>query len=256
MTPEEAKALVAGPLGEQMAKYPLRFCKPVYFAPPPSHEHPVVVNNGTALLLQFRGELLAVTCFHVIEGYRRRLAEDRRCLFAIANCYLDPLAQLVTDDSAVDAAVLRLTPEQADAITQGSNGIGEAFYDLAPQAPPPVMVGDFVGYGGFPGDLRQRASFDELNFGTYSCGACRVTDLHSDYITCKFERENWIEHFPEAEPESLGGLSGGPVFVIRRGPSEIISYEFAGLIYGMDESTESLYIRQAQAIPLDWEFSG
>ena len=117
------------------------------------------------------------------------------------------------------------------------------------------MVGDFVAYGGFPGDLRQRASFDKLSFGTHSSGACRVTDLHSDYITCEFEREYWIKHFPEAEPESLGGLSGGPVFVIRYSSSDVVSYEFAGLIYGMDEPTESLYIRQAQAIPLDWEFS-
>ncbi len=117
------------------------------------------------------------------------------------------------------------------------------------------MVGDFVAYGGFPGDLRQISSFDELIFGTYSSGACRVTDLHSDYLTCEFEREYWVEHFSEAEPESLGGLSGGPVFVIRYSPSDVVSYEFAGLIYRMHEPTESLYIRQAQAIPLGWEFS-
>ncbi len=171
MNPEEAKALVAGPLGREMAKFALRFCKPVYFGVPPSREHPVVVNNGTASLLQLRDELLAVTCSHVIEGYRSVLAEDPRCLFAVANCYFDPLAQLVDEDKVVDAAVLRLTREQGEMITRDSDGIGEAFYELTPQPPTPVKIDDFVAYGGFPGDLRQRASYDELNFGTYSSGA-------------------------------------------------------------------------------------
>ena len=75
-TPEETKKLVAGPLGRQMEMFPLRFCKPAYFGVPPSREHPVVVNNGTASLLDLRGDLLAVTCHHVIEGYRRKLDED------------------------------------------------------------------------------------------------------------------------------------------------------------------------------------
>ena len=68
-TPEEVKKLVAGPLGRQMEMFPLRFCKPVYFGVPLSREHPVAVNNGTASLLDLRGDLLAVTCHHVIEGY-------------------------------------------------------------------------------------------------------------------------------------------------------------------------------------------
>lgn len=57
-TPEEAKKLVAGPLGRQMEMFPLRFCKPASFGVPPSREHPVLVNNGTASLLDLRGDLL------------------------------------------------------------------------------------------------------------------------------------------------------------------------------------------------------
>jgi hypothetical protein len=249
-TIEEAKKLVAGPLGRQMEMFPLRFCKPAYFGVPPSREHPVVVNSGTASLLDLRGDLLAVTCHHVIEGYRRKLDEDRRCLFAIGNCYFDPLAQLVAEDRAIDVAVLRLTAEQGAAITRKSNGMGEAFYQLGGWPPSAANVNDFVTYGGFPGDLRQRISFAELSFGSYSSGACRVTDVHADYITCEFEREHWVRSSVEPEPESLGGLSGGPVFAIRHSPADVITYEFAGVIFRMHESTESLYIRQARAIPI------
>lgn len=77
-----------------------------------------------------------------------------------------------------------------------------------------------------------------------------VTDRHADYITCQFEREHGVRSSVEPEPESLGGLSGGPVFVIRHSPADIITYEFAGVIFRMHESTESLYIRQARAIPI------
>jgi hypothetical protein len=256
MTLEEAKSLVAGPLGQEMAKFALRFCKPLYFGPPPSRQHPAVVNSGTASLLRFGDDVLAVTCSHVIKGYRRKLAEDDRCLFAIANCYFDdPLGQLVAEDSAIDAAVVRLTMKQANQITRNSAGIGEAFYEVNPKSGKLAKVGDFVAYGGFPGCLRQVTSFDELSFGSYSSGACRVTDVHSDYMTCEFEREFWIKSFPEPEPQSLRGLSGGPAFMIRHRPSGVISYEYAGLIYSMHESTESLFIRQARALPLGWEVS-
>jgi hypothetical protein len=57
-TPEEEKRLVAGALGEHMERFPLRFCKPLYFGVPPSREHPAQVNNGTATLLNLRGDFL------------------------------------------------------------------------------------------------------------------------------------------------------------------------------------------------------
>lgn len=250
ITPEQAKALVAGQLGTEMAKFPVRFCKPVYFGAPPSREHPAAINNGTATLLDGRGTLLAITCHHVIEGYRRKLADDRNCFFAIADCHFDPLPQLVAEDPAIDVAVLKITPKQAAVIKRNSNGIGEAFYPLNAWPPAPVKVGDFLAYAGFPGDLRERVTFDGISFGSYSSGACRVTDVYADYLTCEFEREFWIQNFVERQPETLGGLSGGPAFVIRHSAAGVICYEFAGIIFKMHESTESLYIRQARAVPL------
>lgn len=223
------------------------------FGPPPSRRRPVVVNSATASLLRFGDDLLAVTCSHVIEGYRRELTDVHRCLFAIANCYFDdPLGQLVAEDSAIDAAVLSLTMNQADQITRNSAGIGEAFYEVDMKSAAQAKVGDFVAYGGFPGCSRQVISFDELSFGNYSSGACRATDVHSDYMICEFEREFWIKSFPEPEPQSLRGLSGGPAFIMRHRPSGIISYEYGGLIYAMPESPESLFIRQAGALPIGW----
>lgn len=251
--PQQMIIPLSNALSEEMAKYPLRFCKPVYFGVPPSREHPITINNGTVSLLKRGEEFLAVTCAHVIAGYRRRLAEDDRCLFAVSNCYLDPFSQLIAEDTAVDAAVIRLTAEQADAIIHDSNGIGEAFYEIGTQSPGPVRVDEFITYGGFPGDLREIRAFNELNFGTYSSGSCRIADIHTDYIACNFEREYWIEHFGEPEPERLDGLSGGPAFLVQHGTANVISYKYIGMIYLIHPQSETLYIRHAAAIPLGWE---
>lgn len=247
---EVAREMISSALGDQMAKFPVSFCKPIHFGMPPSRDYPISANSGTASLLKLRDAPLAVTCAHVIEGYRRKLSEDRRCVFAIGNCYLDPLIQLVSEDVAIDAAVIRLTIRQAAEISHGVLGIGGAFFELDHRHPAIVKVGDFVAFAGFPGGLRQVRSFDELNFGSYSSGACRVTDAHGDYLVCQFEREHWIVNYSEGEPNSLGGLSGGPAFVIRHSPSGVQHYEFAGIVYRMHEESESLYIRGAKAIPL------
>lgn len=252
MVSEEAlRAMVAGALGDEMAKFPVRFCQPIHFGLPPSPGHPVAVSNGTATLLRVHGKPLIVTCAHVIEGYRRKMAEDKSCVFAVGDCYLNPLSQLIAEDPAVDASVVSLSHKQAEEITHGRHGIGEAFFELE-NAPAIVKIDDYVAFAGFPGDLRQVRSFSELDFGSYSSGACRVTDVHSDYLTCQFEREHWIVNFSEGDPASLGGLSGGPAFVIRHSPTGVQHYEFAGIVFRMHEESESLYVRGALALPLDW----
>jgi hypothetical protein len=234
-----------------MERFPLRFCQPTYFGAPPSPEHPVQINNGTVSLISLRRDYFAITCCHVLKAYRKRLAEDPRTLFAIGNCYLDPLSSLVAEEPALDVAVLRLTHAQAESVKRSSiDGIGEAFFEMNAWPPIPVQVDDYVAFGGFPGDLRRLTSFRDLDFGTYSSGAARVTDVHADYCACKFEREYWITHFHEAEPESLGGLSGGPVFALRFSPAGIMTYELAGIIFRMHEPSETLYIRQAGAFPI------
>lgn len=253
LSPDEVKALISAPLGEQMAKFPLRFAKSLHFGLPPSRERPTEIRSGTASLLKHKGGFLAVTCAHVLEEYRRLTDQHPTCQFAIGNCYFDPLECLVSEERVVDVAVLQLTSLQAEEITHGSEGIGEAFFDLPGSRPTPVVTNEFVAFGGFPGGLRKLRSFDELDFGSYSSGACRVTDHHSDYITCEFEREHWITHYTEEEPETIRGLSSAPAFVIRHSPSGLMTYDFAGIVYNMHEKSESLYIRQAHALPLDWD---
>ncbi len=250
LTPDEAKALVAGGLGEVLQKFPLRFCRPILFGVPPSPLRPSKVNNGTATLIRRDGEWLVVTCAHVLAHYRRVRQANADCFFAVGNCHFDPLPQIVAEDDALDVCVIRLSAAQAMTVVEGNMGIGQDFFELNSALTVPVKIGDFVAFGGFPGDLRRLESFDAFNFGTYSSGAARVTDRHTDYIACQFEREHWVRSGDggEPEPESLGGMSGGPAFVIRHSSAGLMSYEFCGVIYKMHKASESLFIRDVGAI--------
>lgn len=79
-------------------------------------------------------------------------------------------------------------------------------------------------------------------------GLCRSTD---DYFVSQFEREFWVQHGHEAEPETIRGMSGGPVLAIRRGAeTDIMTYEFVGHIYAFSEDYELLYVRLARVFAL------
>lgn len=249
MNAEEAKRLAAGQLGDQMAKFPARFCKAIMFGKHPSRELPAIVNNGTATLLAKGNKKFAVTCSHVVEEYRRQIAADPATFFAIGNEHFDPLPRIVMEDRATDVAVIELESRQAARIAKGDTPIGVDFFhvDVSPSG---AHVNDYVAFAGFPGDLREQVTIAEMSFGCYCSGACRVTDAHADYITCQFEREFWVTNFKEREPAHLGGMSGGPIFVIRHSEAGIMSHEFAGIIFRMHDETQSLYARVARAISL------
>lgn len=249
MTPQEAKALAAGPYGEEMSKFPLRFCKPLFFGRPPGLAQAVEITNGTMSLLKAGERFLGVTCEHLIREYQNKRKEDQGYSLSLANLRLDdPLSLLIVKDRAIDFAIFEFTSEQAQDLIKDSDGIGEAFYEIGPRTPASIEVGDFVAYGGFPGELRKQGSFNQLNFGSLSSGACRVVDKHSDYFTCGFDREYWARHFSEPEPRRLGGLSGGPVFAIRHSSAGFVSYEFTGHIFKIHEPTQALFVRHVSAI--------
>jgi len=247
-TPEEAKKLAAGPAGVEFEKYPLKFAIPAYFGAPPKPGAPLTVNSGPASLLRLGDQLFALTCSHVLDGYRQRLAEDK-CIFQLGNCVLDPLAQLKAEQGNLDYALIAVTEEQAKKIVKADGPFGGTFFREPAQWPPAeVKEGDFVTFGGFPGEMRQAMSFDELSFGSFSSGASRVTSVNEDYLVCQFEREFWVKHGHEPEPECIGGMSGGPVFAIRHGNEiDIVTYEFIGHIYEFSENLELLYVRLARA---------
>lgn len=248
---EAAKALVARPAGAEFSKYPLKFALPAFFGPRPELRTPATVNSGSASLVRRNGRPFALTCSHVLEGYRQRLVQGP-CIFKLGDCELDPMAQLKAEDKDLDYALIALTEEQSDEITTPGGAFGgTCFCDVASWPPGEAKEGDFVAFGGFPGELRQAASFDQLSFGSYSSGGSRVTSARESHLVCQFERDKWVKHGQEPEPPTIRGLSGGPVFAIRHSAETgIMTYEFIGHIYEFSEEYELLYVRLARVLPL------
>jgi hypothetical protein len=247
----EAKKLIAGPAGVEFEKYPLKFAVPAYFGIRPQSGKSATVNSGTASLVRIGGQPYALTCSHVLEAYRNRLV-DGACIFQIGNCELDPLTQLKVEDKILDYALIRLTEEQGKEISKPDGPFGGRYFCKVAQWPPgDVMEGDFVAFGGFPGVLRQAMSFNKLSFGSFSSGASRVALVREDYVVSQFEREFWVKHGQEAEPETIRGMSGGPVFAIRHDAATgIMTYEFIGHIYEFSEDYELLYVRLVRTLKL------
>jgi len=245
---EEAKKLAAGPLGEQVGKFPLLFAKPVFFGRLPSKHSPSKVSNGTITLVDLGTGLLGVTCAHVMSGYREMQQQFGNVVFQIGNINLDPLRQLVAEDIALDLTIIKLTDAQVKALNSEGE-IGSCVFRPVSWPPPPVTPGDFVAFGGFPGSLRERLSFDELEFPSWSSGACRVEAVADDRFSCVFEREYWVTSFGQKhhmELKDLGGMSGGPAF-IHRG----LHWDFVGLIYEFSKEFDIMFFRPAALVCAD-----
>ncbi|MFN4361258.1 MAG: serine protease [Hylemonella sp.] len=233
----------------EMEKFPLKFSAPAFFGAPPQPGSPVNVSNGSATLLRLDGKPYALTCSHVLEGYRQCLSQDGAVIFQFGSCKMDPLIQLKAEDKELDYALIELSDDQAkELISKGGAFDGKFFYEPSFWPPSAVEDGDFLAFGGFPGELRKVEAFDELSFGSYSSGATLVTSIRDDYLVCQFDRTHWVKHGHQTEPSTIRGLSGGPVFAIRHSSSGIMTHEFVGHVYEFSESWELLYVRRAQVI--------
>lgn len=248
---EEAKTMVEGQLGVEMEKYPLKFAIPAHFGARPTPGTPITVNSGSASLVRLHGQPFALTCSHVLDGYRKCLDVDAKTIFQLGNCKLDPLAQLKVEDKKLDYALLALTSEQAKELEKPHGPFGGTFFVEPSQWPhSAVAAGDFVAFGGFPGELRHAKAYDELSFGSYSSGGAEVTAVGEDYFVCQFDRDRWVKHGNEPEPTTIRGMSGGPVFAIRHSDAGILTHEFVGHIFEFSECWELLYIRLACVVQI------
>jgi hypothetical protein len=253
---EKAKQEAAGPLGREMTKFPLRFAKAVFFENLPDVKSGHTVNNGTVTLVDLGSGQMAITCSHVLDGYRERLKENNKVLFRIGKVILNPLEHLIDESPELDLATINLREININEISLGKE-IGTSFFDPVTWPPSDVKVGDYIAFGGFPGKLREQTSSGDLIFGSLSNGASEVSSVNYEYFICQFEREYWVESLgieSEKDLHELGGISGGPVFLMREN-NGIMSYEFVGIIYQFSTDYDLLYIRKAKFINKDGSIS-
>jgi hypothetical protein len=225
---KEAKKMAAGPLGKEMAKFPMRFAAPIFFGENPSINNKPKIKNGTASFIDFGNGPFAITCYHVLSPFMDQMKNGNEIIFQIGNLKFNPLEQIISEDEKLDLISISLTKEQRNEISLDRE-IGALSFNPPFWPPKEVKEGDYVAFGGFPGKWRQHLSKHEMLFDTYSSGGCGVASVRDEYLICQFEREYWInsfDFFHEEELYDIGGLSGGPVFLKRP-----LYWELVGIIY-------------------------
>lgn len=247
---EVVKKEIPKPLIRELSRFALRFAAPVLFGPLPRKQECQTLNNGTATLLSFGEKRYAVTCSHVIDGYRQKLKDDPSIIFQIGNHKLNPVSRIIDENQELDLATIDLSGIDVDRLETLPN-VGSSFHEPSRSRWPPAEVkqGNFVAFGGFPGKWRKQPSSIDVEFGIFSSGACHVASVFEDHIVCQFERQHWISSWQEGPPKDmrdLGGLSGSPVFAIRQ-----LNLEFIGIAYVFSKDYDLLYIRPAKYLNTD-----
>lgn len=243
-------------LGEckMLGKYPHLFSTPIFFADPRNQK----IHNGTLTLLRIDGNLIGVTCWHVIEPYLKRKEEGENLTFYLGSNTVNPEAILIDHDAELDLATLRLNEHMLPRFK------GTSFPEIGSQQitniyQAEVKKGDIVIFGGLPGRWVQQPSRGRVQFETFSVGRCPVYSAGTYKYACEIiDPNSWPtqqeEHYvapPAKNLYHMGGLSGCPAFV------ETVSdkYEFAGIVYEgvfpMGGTTLVFFIRPARLIKSD-----
>jgi hypothetical protein len=237
--------MAAGKFEQKLSEFPLLFARSVVFGQPPM--------NGTATLVDFGTGPIAVTCAHVVGEYRTLRDSGRRLPFQIGNVTLDPITQLIAEDPYLDLATIRLSQEQAAALSEDGLAGGSIFQPRA-WPPPPVIAGDIVALGGFPGPWRERLAFDALELRGFGIGATSVSSVSEDHFACRFERDRWKWSFRLDglnDLQELGGMSGGPAFHDRG-----LHFDLVGIICQFSPGLDVMRLRPAHLIQADGSIHG
>jgi hypothetical protein len=250
---QEAKRLAGGPLGDQIAKFPLKFAGAICYGEILKRGLSPDIRNGTATIVDFGSGPIIITAQHVMQGYKDRLKEGKDLLFQIGNLKIDPIPRIISESKKYDLTTLKIEEKERKEIAL-SGEIGKDIYQISSRPPTLPTVNDWVTFGGFPGTWRQHVSWNELVFDSFSVGPCNIGSVSEDKFICQFEREYWMKSFDyhgHGELHDLGGLSGAPVFLIRNIRSGIISFEFVGIVLEFNPRFDLMVARSAKYIRKD-----
>jgi hypothetical protein len=221
--------------GLEMVRWAASHAVPVIFGPPPGVEG--VINGASGLILRIANCSFFVTAAHVLDEYERRLGFEKSLLWQIGRLPpIDPLSRRVRRNHESDIVLVPLSDDEA-------NRVGSAIATIqAGQSPPTPKEDGLVLVAGFPKTLREVIPSGQIEADGLSA-MFRITDVRDHTFDCRIGNEEDLVSFngsslPNADMD-MGGLSGGPAFLIVGGPiehivpigiiSEYISKSFDGL---------------------------
>ena len=217
MTPDEAKELIAGPLGDAALKAVAGYVSPIFWAVEDEEGREFVPNNGTIFFVDAAQGAFAVTANHVYQGYL-----DAKAAYPRVDCGIgsqsfdappsaplpfDPEARLIDRSQDLDIATFRMKAEELMQLRTTSITVW-----------PPVIpeVGKAIAFAGFPGHERLHVGPRELSFAVYP-GLAVATSVNERHISCKLDREFLVPApgFDLPAPNyDMSGISGAPLLTV------------------------------------------
>lgn len=201
----------------EMVGYTLDHAVPLIIAPPVSADGEVKGATGSILRLPSRAYLL--TASHVLGGYERRIREGERLNWQFGKLPpFDPLPRIAWRDERRDVVLLRLTEDDVQSV-------GRCRIAVPSPWPPGVPAeGELLLLAGYPAKNREVDAKGWVGAGPFST-LFRVATVGDDYCTCQIMHRDLVS-FNETPPPppgtDFGGISGGPVFLLREGNCSLV----------------------------------
>lgn len=233
--PTETRALAA-----LSSRYVANHACPVWLGDRPDTLDPADLNFATASLLALGGRYLAVTCHHVVEAFFLRRRTQADAVFGIDGFSVDLDQALLTSSQRLDLAVIDLSQYVAHGLLPA-----DRFHQPVVWPTPPVSVGSFVFFGGFPGVWAEQPGLAHLRFNALTA----VSEVHSvgeSNLVARIELEKCeVSGDPSLTFPNLGGLSGAPVFTWRPLHADLV-----GFVYQHQADFDLLQIRRSDVLEL------
>ena len=201
-----------------------KFCGPLFFTASPASPNNDIVNSGSFGLVSIGERKLLVTCWHVVDEFRKKHSENPALIFGIGfggrspqYVEFDDLMKMKVDDSR-ECDLVTFDVRDALDLVAASN---LEFFDLNSNPPPEVREGDVLYLIGFPKKGRTETEA--------SVGWPRqpVAVKASQVGESTFHARPKSLHLDESE---YGGMSGAPCFVVpQRPPIKLVGF-FTGLV--------------------------
>ncbi len=237
-------------LCDQLARYPGLFAQPVFYADP-AVSGQAVFKNGSGFFVKLPERTLGVTCHHVLADYRKRRGPTISSSFQFGRVRFEPEARLLSEDPQLDLAIFDVT-----SLVDVPDGI-EAGSCIAPPAWPPgdISSDDILALAGFPGIGRQYFPPDYFRFHLLSAGTTEVASLGPSHLVTRLELGKCVSSgVLPLVTEDVGGMSGGPVFVWRKGL--VVTAELIGAIYEYQSSLDLMRVRRLSCLRADGTLEG
>ncbi len=250
LTPEEeaeARDLARGDYGALKSRFPLRCAMPVVIQGWDQHRSDY--RNGSIALVELpSGTKAGITCWHVVQSYRRRRDRWPNTELCIGNTPVDLEARLIDEDEQMDLAVLDLGELELGFTTR--EAIGIEFHKPTKWPPGSVIAReDALHLAGFPEVFRHEADPAVVQLETLALAGQSVISARSNLITVEFDRAAWIGWGRGQDLRQLSGMSGGPAFVSRWEPLEY--FELVGVMSDFSDGFDVAFIRPVGAVTQD-----